>query len=77
MLDAARARFLPSVDLSLRFSQADGGREIEFPVGDLLNPAYSSLNTLLTAAGQPAPFTPIDNVSFSFLREREHDSPCA
>jgi outer membrane protein len=73
-LDAARARFLPTIDLQLRYSQADGGREIEFPVGDLLNPVYASLNDLLAAHGQPAPFTPVDNVSFNFLREREQDS---
>ncbi len=51
-LDAARARFLPTLDLQLRYSRADGGREIELP----------------------APFTPIANQSFSFLREREQDS---
>ncbi|MEX2149799.1 MAG: TolC family protein [Steroidobacteraceae bacterium] len=34
-LDAARARFLPTIDLQLRYSQADGGREIKFPVGDI------------------------------------------
>jgi outer membrane protein TolC len=73
-LDEARARLLPTIDLQLRYSRADGGREIEFPVGDLLNPVYASLNSLLAAAGQPAPFTPIDNTSFSFLREREQDS---
>ena len=49
-LDGARARFLPTIDLQLRYSRADGGREIEFPVGDLLNPVYSSLNSLLAAA---------------------------
>jgi outer membrane protein TolC len=73
-LDMARARFLPTLDLQLRYSRADGGREIELPVGDLLNPVYSSLNDLLAAAGGPAPFTPIANQSFSFLREREQDS---
>ena len=73
-LDVARARFLPTLDLQLRYSEADGGREIELPVGDLLNPVYSSLNALLAASGQPAPFTPIANQSFSFLRDREQDS---
>jgi outer membrane protein TolC len=73
-LDVARARFLPTLDLQLRYSEADGGRQIELPVGDLLNPVYSSLNALLAASGQPAPFTPIANQSFSFLREREQDS---
>ncbi len=73
-LDVARARFLPVIDLQLRYTRAGGGREIEFPVGDLLNPVYSSLNSLLTAAGQPAPFTPIENQSFRLLREHEQDS---
>ncbi|MGB5131142.1 MAG: TolC family protein, partial [Steroidobacteraceae bacterium] len=73
-LDAARARFLPTLDLQLRYSRADGGRKIELPVGDLLNPVYSSLNSLLAASGQPAPFAPIANQSFSFLRDREQDS---
>ena len=50
-LDMARARFLPTLDLQLRYSRADGGREIELPVGDLLNPVYSSLNALLAASG--------------------------
>jgi outer membrane protein len=74
VLDQARARFLPSIDLGLRYSRADGGRQIELPVGDLLNPVYGSLNALLAASGQPAPFTPIDNESIPFLREREQQS---
>ncbi|MGH8136206.1 MAG: TolC family protein [Steroidobacteraceae bacterium] len=73
-LDVARARFLPTLDLQLRYSEADGGREIELPVGDLLNPVYSSLNALLAASGQPAPYTPIANQTFSFLRDREQNS---
>jgi len=73
-LDQARARFLPSLDLGLRYSVADGGREIGIPVGDLLNPVYASLNSLLEASGQPAPFAPIDNVSVPFLREREQET---
>jgi hypothetical protein len=74
VLDQARARFLPVVNLGLRYSRADGGRQIDVPVGDLLNPVYASLNSLLEANGQPAPFTPIDNVSIPFLREREQQS---
>jgi len=74
ILDQARARYLPSLDLGLRYSMADGGREIDFPVGDLLNPVYASLNSLLEANGQPAPFVPIDNVTVPFLREREQET---
>jgi len=74
VLDQARARYLPAIDLNLRYSVADGGREIGIPVGDLMNPVYESLNSLLAANGQPAPFEPIDNVSIPFLREREQET---
>lgn len=74
VLDQARARFLPAIDLGLRYAVADGGRQIDIPVGDLLNPVYGALNSLLAASGQPAPFTPIDNVSVPFLREKEQQA---
>src|ERR1700685_475809 len=32
-LDQARARYLPSLDFSARYSRADGGRTVDFPVG--------------------------------------------
>ncbi len=35
LLDQARARYLPQIDLQLRYSEADGGREIEIPALDL------------------------------------------
>lgn len=34
-LDQARAEYLPRIDLQLRFSEVDGGREIEVPALDL------------------------------------------
>ena len=74
VLDQARARFLPALDLAVRYSRADGGRQLEIPVGDLLNPVYSSLNSLLAASGQPAPFQPIANQSIPLLREQEQET---
>lgn len=74
VLDQARARFLPAIDLNLRYSVADGGRQIEIPAGDLVNPAYAALNSLLAASGQPAPFSPIANTSIPFLRDHEQES---
>jgi outer membrane protein len=73
-LDAARARYLPVLDLNVRYSRARGGREIEIPVGDLMNPVYSTLNDLLAAQGKPGAFPAIDNFSISFLREEEQQS---
>ncbi|MFO1496484.1 MAG: TolC family protein [Lysobacterales bacterium] len=74
VLDEARARYRPSVSLSARYSRADGGRTQPLPVGDLVNPAYRTLNELLQAQGQPARFTDIDNQQIAFLREREQDT---
>lgn len=74
VLDEARARWRPSIEFSARYSRADGGRTQPLPVGDLVNPAYRSLNELLAAQGQPQPFSDIANQEIRFLREREQDT---
>lgn len=73
-LDEARARFRPIMTLSARYSRAEGGRTQSLPVGDLVNPAYRTLNELLQAQGQPPRFADIDNQEIRFLREREQDT---
>jgi len=73
-LDQARARYLPVLDVAARYSWADGGRTIEFPVGDLLNPVYATLDELLIASGQPPRFPRIDNQSITFLRGNEQET---
>ncbi|MEZ5458005.1 MAG: TolC family protein [Steroidobacteraceae bacterium] len=74
LLDAARARFLPEVSLDARYTRAEGGREIELPLGALVNPIYQSLNELLASAGQAAPFGSIADPRFALIREREQDT---
>lgn len=69
-LKEARGLFFPDIRLNARYTVADGGRIIEFPVGDLLNPVYNTLN-LLTASEQ---FPEIENQEFSFYRPREHET---
>jgi len=73
-LDAARAHYLPAIDFQMRYTRAEGGREIDLPVGDLLNPVYSTLNQLLEAAGKPGQFPQIDNQSIALLRPQETDT---
>lgn len=73
-LDAARARFLPEVALEARYTRADGGREIQIPIGTVLNPAYATLNELLVAQGQAPRFTPLEDQRISFVRDREQDT---
>jgi outer membrane protein TolC len=66
-LDQARALYLPSLDFTGRYSRADGGRTIDFPVGDLLNPVYASLNQITGSARFPA----VQNQEINFQRTRE------
>lgn len=73
-LAEARARFRPSIALSARYTRAEGGRAQSLPVGDLVNPAYQTLNELLQASGQPPRFNDIGNQEIAFLRPREQDT---
>jgi len=74
LLEEARSRFLPQVGLDARYSWADGGREIDLPIGDLINPAYETLNELLITNGQAPRFTDVADSSFAFLRDQEQDT---
>jgi outer membrane protein TolC len=73
-LDEARAAWRPQLTLSARYSRAEGGRELLFPVGDLLNPVYRSLNAQLITQGQPPAFADIDNQVIELQRSREQDT---
>jgi outer membrane protein len=73
-LDGARAQFFPTLALAARYSRAEGGREIDVPLGTLLNPIYSTLNQLLAERGQPAQFPTITDQTIQFQREREQDT---
>jgi outer membrane protein len=74
-LKEARGMYLPRISIEGRFSLADGGRLIEIPVGDLMNPVYQTLNQLLEFHGQvPAFPQSIENESIPFLRPREQET---
>jgi outer membrane protein TolC len=73
-LDQARARYLPVVDVDARYSVANGGRTIEFPVGDLLNPVYETLDDLLVQSGQPAAFPRVRNEEIELLLPTEQNT---
>lgn len=70
----ARARFFPELSLEARYSRAEGGREIEIPIGTALNPVYSTLNELLAAQGQSPRFPQLRDEVVPFLRGREQDT---
>jgi len=69
-LKEAKGMFFPDISMNARYTVARGGRTIEFPVGDLLNPVYSTLN-MLTASET---FPQIENQEFSFYRPTEHET---
>ena len=73
-LDEARARYFPEVGLDARYTRAEGGRTIELPLGQALNPAYQTLNDLLVAQGQQPQFPVVQDETIAFLREREQDT---
>ena len=73
-LDEARARYFPEAGLAARYTRAEGGRTIELPLGDALNPAYQTLNDLLVAQGQQPQFPVVQDETIAFLREREQDT---
>ena len=73
-LDAARARYFPEIGFAARYTKSHGGREIELPLGTMLNPAYQTLNELLAAQGEPPRFATLQDETIAFLRETEQDT---
>jgi outer membrane protein TolC len=80
-VDAARARlaearsFLaPRLEAVGRYTVSTGGRTIDIPVGDLVNPVYATLNELLAAEGQPSRFGTVENQSIRLLRPHEQET---
>jgi outer membrane protein len=74
-LAEAKGLFFPAVSLEARYSRAGGGRIIDVPVGDMLNPVYKSLNDLFRLHGITTNFpTDVPNMIFPFFREREQET---
>ncbi len=70
-LDEALGMFFPSIGINARYTRAGGGRDIIFPLGDLFNPIYGTLNALTNSNLFP---TNLQNQVIPFLREREHET---
>ncbi|WP_374679927.1 TolC family protein [Hydrocarboniphaga effusa] len=73
-IDLARSALRPNLALQARYSRTEGGRVIELPIGDLINPAYETLNELTAASGDPTTFPAVENQRFMLQREREQDT---
>jgi outer membrane protein TolC len=74
-LREAKGMFLPSLGIEARYSAAGGGRTIDFPLGDLMNPIHQTLNQLLQLNGMPSTFPGnLENIRFPFYRPKEQDT---
>jgi outer membrane protein len=73
-LKEANGLFYPSVGVEAQYFMANGGRSIDLPVGNMLNPVYSSLNQILQSMGQPGNFPQIANEKIQFLPNDYHDT---
>lgn len=69
-LKDAKSYFLPSLEFGASYTLAAGGRTIDFPIGDLLNPVYSTLNQLTGTSAFPQ----LENVSEQLLPDNFYDA---
>ena len=67
----ALGRYFPSLSLEARYTRAGGGRTIDLPIGDLLNPVYQILNQDLPAEQQ---IGLVENQEIHFIRPHEQQS---
>ncbi|MGC4034568.1 MAG: TolC family protein [Chitinophagaceae bacterium] len=69
-LEIAKGYYYPTVAFQAGYQTAGGGRDIEFPVGDLLNNVYSSLNQLTGTNNFPK----LENQHINFLPKNFYDT---
>jgi outer membrane protein TolC len=68
-LAEAKTLFKPNVNFNTTLSTAQGGRKIEIPIGDLVNPVYTTLNKLT----QTNSFPQIQNTSEQLVPKDFYD----
>lgn len=73
-LSEARSLRMPRLEAYGRYTVSSGGRTLDIPVGDLLNPVYATLNELLVGQGSAPRFGTVENQSIEFLRSHEQET---
>jgi len=68
-LKIATSYFFPSIGLEGNYTSGEGGRNISFPVGDIINPVYQTLNQLT----QSNRFPRLENVKIDFFPFHYYD----
>lgn len=69
-LQEARGLFLPQVSLMGSYTKSSGGRTIDVPIGDLMNPVYATLNELTGSQK----FQNVSNQSFLLNPDNFYDA---
>lgn len=69
-ISIAKANLFPKIAFAPTYTMAAGGRSIEFPIGDLLNPVYNSLNKLT----QSNEFQNLENQNILFAPNNFHET---
>lgn len=69
-LALARSYFMPNLLVNANYTLAGGGRNLQFPVGDLLNPVYATLNQI-TGSDR---FPQISNVNEQLAPNNFHET---
>lgn len=69
-LQEARAYFMPTASLISTYTKAGGGRTIDIPTGDMLNPVYATLNQLT----QSQKFPQLENQSIQLTPDNFYDA---
>ncbi|MBK8506033.1 MAG: TolC family protein [Saprospiraceae bacterium] len=69
-LTEAKAMFRPSITFGTQYTLAAGGRSMDFPIGDLLNPVHSQLNELTASQKFPT----LQNQTILFLPNNFYDA---
>ena len=69
-VEIAQSQLSPSIAFAPNYTLAAGGRRLQFPVGDLLNPVYSTLNALT----QSQAFPQIENVNEQLAPNNFHET---
>jgi len=74
-LKEATGLFFPSVSLEANYIDDEGGRSIDFPIGNIMNPVYQNLNQINTALEPGSPKYPnISNVSVQLNPSNFYDA---
>jgi outer membrane protein len=69
-IEEARSNLYPKIAFAPNYTLAAGGRKIDFPIGDLLNPVYSTLNRLTESNSFPM----LENQRIQFLPNNFHET---